>query len=195
MKLSESKTFRNLARAYAGETQASTRYKFIEYGARNQGLNALAEVIDKIAYNEFNHGRMFYTHIQSASKETIDNVDISAGFPFREKWDLADNLRLAAEDEEHDRNLYKEFEKTAREEGFEDIANLFNMTASVEECHRKLFLDLYEQMRDGTIYKKPKTTKWKCSGCGYEAESKEAWDECPLCRAKQGFVMLKVASD
>ena len=194
MKLSESKTFHNLARAYAGETQASTRYKFIEYGARNQGLNALAEVIDKIAYNEFNHGRMFYTHIQSASKDTIDNVEISAGFPFREKWDLTDNLRLAAEDEEHDRNLYKEFEKVAREEGFEEIANLFNMTASVEDCHRKLFLDLYNQLSSGELYKKPKSTKWKCSGCGYEAESKEAWDKCPLCQAEQGFVMLEVAN-
>ena len=195
MKLLESKTFRNLARAYAGETQASTRYKFIEYGARNEGLNALAEIIDKIAYNEFNHGRMFYTYIQGASDKTIDNVEIAAGFPFREKWNLAENLRLAAEDEEHDRNLYKEFEKTAREEGFEEIANLFNMTASVEDCHKKLFLDLYNQLSSDSLYKKPKSTNWKCSGCGYEAESKEAWDECPLCKASQGFVMLKVASE
>ena len=195
MKLLESKTIHNLARSFAGETQASTRYKFIEYGARNEGYNALAEVIDKIAYNEFNHGRMFYTYIQQASPKMIENIDISAGFPFKEKWNLVENLKLAAEDEEHDRNLYKEFEKVAREEGFEEIANLFAMTATVEECHKKLFLDLYNQFSTGTAYKKDKTTKWKCSGCGYEAESKEAWDECPLCRAKQGFTMLKVASE
>lgn len=194
MKLLESKTIHNLARSFAGETQASTRYKFIEYGARNEGYNALAEIIDKIAFNEFNHGRMFYTYLQKASDKTIDNVEISAGFPYREKWNLVENLKLAAEDEEHDRDLYKEFEKTAREEGFEEIANLFNMTASVEDCHRKLFLDLYEQMKNDTIYKKPKATKWKCSGCGYEAESKEAWDKCPLCQAEQGFVMLEVAN-
>ena len=194
MKLLESKTIHNLARSFAGETQASTRYKFIEYGARNEGYNALAEIIDKIAFNEFNHGRMFYTYIQQASPKLIENIDIQAGYPFKEKWNLVENLKLAADDEEHDRNLYKEFEKVAREEGFEEIANLFNMTASVEDCHRKLFLDLYEQMKNDTIYKKPKTTKWKCSGCGYEAESKEAWDKCPLCQAEQGFVMLEVAN-
>ena len=194
MKLLESKTLQNLARSFAGETQASTRYKFIEYGARNEGYNALAEVIDKIAFNEFNHGRMFYTYIQQASPKMIENIDISAGYPFKEKWNLVENLKLAADDEEHDRNPYKEFEKVAREEGFEEIANLFAMTASVEECHKKLFLDLYQQFSSGTAYKKDKTVKWKRSGCGYEAESKEAWDKCPLCQAEQGFVMLQVAS-
>ena len=194
MKLLESKTLHNLARSFAGETQASTRYKFIEYGARNEGYNALAEIIDKIAFNEFNHGRMFYTYIQQASPKMIENIDISAGYPFKEKWNLVENLKLAADDEEHDRNLYKEFEKVAREEGFQEIANLFAMTASVEECHKKLFLDLYQQFSSGTAYKKDKTVKWKGSGCGYEAESKEAWDKCPLCDAKQGFVMLQVAS-
>ena len=172
MKLLESKTLHNLARSFAGETQASTRYKFIEYGARNEGYNALAEIIDKIAFNEFNHGRMFYTYIQQASPKMIENIDISAGYPFKEKWNLVENLKLAADDEEHDRNLYKEFEKVAREEGFQEIANLFAMTASVEECHKKLFLDLYQQFSSGTAYKKDKTVKWKCSGCGYEAESK-----------------------
>lgn len=194
MKLLESKTIHNLARSFAGETQASTRYKFIEYGARNEGYNYLAEIIDKIAFNEFNHGRMFYTYIQQASPKLIENIDIQAGYPFKEKWNLVENLKLAADDEEHDRNLYKEFEKVAREEGFEEIANLFNMTASVEDCHRKLFLDLHNQMANGTAYKKDKTTKWKCSSCGYEAESKEAWNKCPLCQAEQGFVMLEVAN-
>ena len=60
MKLIDSKTFSNLARAYAGETQAMTRYRFVEYGARNEGYNALAEVIDKVVYNEFNHARVLY---------------------------------------------------------------------------------------------------------------------------------------
>jgi len=193
MKLLESKTIHNLARSFAGETQASTRYKFIEYGARNEGFNYLAEVIDKIAFNEFNHGRMFYTYIQEASPKLIENIDITAGYPFREKWDLVENLKLAAEDEEHDRQLYKEFEKTAREEGFEEIANLFKMTASVEECHKKLFLDLYEQFSTDTAYKKNKKIKWKCSTCGYEAELTEAWDKCPLCQAEQGFVMLELS--
>lgn len=194
MKLIESKTFLNLAKAYAGETQAYTRYKFIEYGARNQGYNALSEVIDKIVFNEFNHARMLYTHIQQASKKTIENIDISTGYPFKEKWDLIENLKLAAQDEESEVKIYKSFEKTAREEGFEEIANLFKMIGDVENCHRMLFEDLHNQMSSGTLYKKEKPVKWKCSGCGYESTSTEAWDMCPLCGAKQGFVMLKLSN-
>ncbi len=192
MKLIESKTLTNLAKAYAGECQAYLRYKFIEYGARNQGYNALAEVVDTIIYNEFNHARMFYTFIQQASKQQIDNIDVCAGYPFKEKWDLIDNLRLAAEDEDAEIKIYKDFEKTAREEGFEEIADLFKMTAQVENCHKLQFEDLHNQLKNDTLYKKQHKVKWKCSGCGYEEEGKEAWDMCPLCKAKQGFVMLKL---
>ena len=98
MKLIESKTYYNLAKAYAGECQARVRYEFIEYGARNEGYKALAEAIDKIVYNEFNHARMFYTKIQDASDKEIKNIEICGGYPFKEKWNLLDNLRLAAED-------------------------------------------------------------------------------------------------
>lgn len=192
MKLIGSKTLLNLAKAYSGETQAYTRYKFIEYGARNEGYNALAEVIDKVVFNEFNHARMLYTAIQQASPKTIENIDITGGYPFKEKWNLIENLKLAAEDEEAEIKIYKEFEKTATQEGFTEIANLFKMIRGVEECHKKLFEDLHNQMSTGTLYKKPKAVKWKCAGCGYEAKGNEAWDTCPLCKAKQGFVMLQL---
>lgn len=193
MKLIDSKTLSNLARAYAGETQALTRYRFIEYGARNEGYSALAEVVDKVVYNEFNHARVLYTFIQQASTKTIENIDVSAGYPFKEKWNLEENLKLAAEDEENEVKIYKQFAKTAREEGFDEIANAFEMLSGVEHCHKLMFEDLHKQLKDGTMYKKDKPVKWKCSGCGYESESKEAWDVCPLCKAKQGVVMLKLA--
>ncbi|MCI5819742.1 MAG: hypothetical protein MRZ86_04085 [Acidaminococcus sp.] len=193
MKLIDSKTITNLARAYAGETQAMTRYKFIEYGARNEGYSALSEVIDKVVYNEFNHARVLYTFIQQASNNIIENLDVCAGYPFKEKWNLEENLKLAAEDEENEVKIYKQFAKIAREEGFDEIADAFEMLSGVEHCHKLMFEDLHKQLKDGTIYKKDKPVKWKCSGCGYEAESKSAWDVCPLCNAKQGFVMLKLA--
>ena len=109
MKLIESRTLNNLARAYAGECQARVKYEFIEYGARKQGYKALAEAIDKIVYNEFNHARMFYTKIQDASPETIKNLEVCAGYPFKEKWDLEQNLKFAMEDEETEVDLYLEF--------------------------------------------------------------------------------------
>lgn len=191
MKLQDSKTYQNLARAYVGETQAYVRYRFIEYGARNQGYNALADVVDKIAYNEFNHARRLYTLIQQSSKEQIDNIDISAGYPFKEKWNLTDNFKLAAEDHETEIKMYKSFEKTARSEGFENVANTFKMLADVEKQHKKTFEDLHNQLKNDALYKKEKSTTWRCSGCGYESSSKEAWKECPLCKAAQGFVNVK----
>lgn len=190
MKLKESQTLLNLAKAYAGECQARVRYEFVEYGARNEGYKQLAELIDKIVYNEFNHARMFYTKIQDADNEIIKNIDICAGYPFKEKWNLLENLKLAVEDEKAEVDLYPKFAKVAEEEGFAEIATLFRNTAQVEECHMKRFSELYKQLKNGTIYKKSKPVKWKCADCGYEATLKEAWKICPLCQAKQGSVML-----
>lgn len=195
MKLIESKTYYNLAKAYAGECQARTRYEFIEYGARMQGYKALAEVVDKIVYNEFNHARMFYTKIQDACDTPIKNIEVCAGYPFKEKWDLVENLKLASEDEGAEIKLYEEFAVVAEEEGFSEIAKLFRDTAGVENCHKMLFCDLYNQLKKGTLYKKPKAVKWKCADCGYEETSKQAWEECPLCKAKQGSVMLKLSDE
>lgn len=194
MQLKDSQTYKNLARAYAGECMAKARYMFIEYGARKEGFKCLAELVDKVVYNEFNHARMFYSFIQTADKKPIEEIEIKADYPFKEKWDLLDNLRFAAEDEAREaEEIYPEFAKTARKEGFDDIAGLFENVVQVENCHKMLFTDLYTQMKDGTMYKKPAPVKWKCADCGYEATSAEAWQVCPLCQAKQGAVMLKLS--
>lgn len=196
MELIKSKTFANLARAYAGECQARTRYEFIEYGARNEGYVAMADLIDKVVYNEFNHARMFYSFIQTASDKTIENVEVCAGYPFKEKWNLLDNLKFASEDENNEATkIYPEFAKVAKEEGFTDIANLFTNITQVENCHKMLFEQLYTQMKNGTLYKKDKPVKWKCSSCGYEHTAKEAFKVCPICQAKQGSAMLKIEDE
>ena len=191
MKLKDSQTYLNLARAYAGETMARTRYEFVEYGARKEGYKNIAELIDGVAYQEFNHARMLYTFIQTACDGAIPNIDVCAGYPFNEKWDLLENLRLAAEDEADEaERIYPEFARVADEEGFKDIAGLFRNIAQVETCHKKLFLQLHDQLAGGTLYKKDKAVKWKCEDCGYEATSTEAWVQCPLCQAKQGSIKL-----
>ena len=191
MELINSKTMENLAKSFAGECQARVRYEFIEYGARMKGYKALAEVVDKVVYNEFNHARMFYTFIQQAGEKEIKNIDICAGYPFKEKWDLLDNLRLAAEDEKHEaERIYPEFARIAREEGFEEIARLYDDIIQVETCHKLLFTQLYNQMKDGTLYERSEPIKWKCGDCGYEATAESAWEVCPLCKAKQGAVLL-----
>ena len=193
MELKKSKTYKNLAKAYAGECQARTRYKFMEYGARQQGYKNIAQLIDSVIYQEFNHARMLYSFIQTASEQPIENIDIESGYPFKQKWDLLENLRIAAEDEGFEADkIYPEYAKTAREEGFDDIAGLFENLVQVENCHRMLFQQLYDQMKNGTLYKKPQKVKWKCMDCGYAMTGKEAFKVCPLCQANQGAVMLKI---
>ncbi len=191
MELIKSKTYENLAKAFAGETMARTRYVFMSYGARQEGFTYMAKLIDNVVTQEFNHARMLYTFIQTATKNEIPNIDIASGYPFKEKWNLADNLKFAAEDEKFEsEKIYPEYARTAEAEGFCDIAGLFNNLSKIENCHHMLFTDLYNQLTGGTLYAKDKPVKWKCADCGYEATSKEAWTECPVCQTKQGAVKI-----
>ena len=194
MNFNKTKTYQNLARAYAGECQARTRYEFIEYGARYNNYKNIADVIDEIIYQEFNHARMFYTFLQKGENKQIDNIEINAGYPFREKWDLQENLKLASIDEDNESILYDEFAKTAEKEGYPEIAKLFLDVKAVEEYHREIFKEMYTQMKNKTLYKKDAIVTWICADCGYTATSNQAWDECPLCKAKQGSIKLILES-
>ena len=195
MKLNESQTFTNLARAYVAECAARTRYEFCEYGFRYNGYEAIATLIDRIAYQEFNHARVLYMKIQDAEQKMVENIDVCAGLPFKEKWDLLTNLQLLCQDELDEADAYVEFEKTAREEGFEEIADLFKMIHDVEVTHAKVFQELYNQMKDKSLYKKAKEVSWVCPACGYVSFDKEAWEECPLCGAKQGYCEVDLPKD
>lgn len=195
MKLKSSETYINLARAYAAECQARTRYEFVEYGLRYNGFEALAQIVDTIAFQEFNHARMLYTQIQSADQKQIDNIDISAGFPFKEKWDMEENLRLLAEDEALEAEAYEEFTRVAEEEGFKEIAELFKMIGEVEIRHRNLFINLYEQFKNKELYKKDVKKMWICPNCGYVSFEEEAWETCPLCEAKQGVCQVQLPEE
>lgn len=190
MKLKDSVTYKNLAKAYASECQARTRYEFIEYGARYNEYKNIADVVDEIVYQEFNHARMLYTMIQDGEDKQIDNISYTTGFPFREKWDLMENLSLAILDENDESTMYYNFAETAEIEGFTEIAQLFLQIRQVEEYHRTIFNELYEQMKNKTLYKKKEPVTWVCADCGYSMVGTEAWDECPLCKAKRGSVKL-----
>ncbi len=191
MKLKDSKTYLNLAKAYAGECMARTRYEFLKYGAEKEGYKNIALLVEDVIYQEFHHARMFYTFIQTADEGLIDNIDICSGYPFKQKWNLAENLRIAAEDENNEATkIYPEYAKIAREEGFPDIAGLFENVVQIENCHKMLFSQLYDQLTKGTLYKKTKAVKWKCGDCGYEMTAKEAFPKCPVCQACQGSIKL-----
>ncbi len=189
MEFEKSETLINLARGFAGESQAGMRYQLTARQATQQGYQALAETIRTIAKNETNHARVFFEAIQqyAGSKE---NLRIDAGYPYH-AGSLEENLRFAADDErEEHAKIYPDFAKIAREEGFEQIALKFEQVAKVEENHRIIFEYLYEAFKDGSLYKAERPMLWICGECGYMHTSKEAWKICPLCGASQGEVEL-----
>ncbi len=189
MDFSKTQTFLNLARSFAGECQAGMRYQLTAKAAMKQGYQVLADTVRTIAKNETNHARVFFEAIlQNAG--SCEDVPVRANYPFH-AGTLADNLRFAAQDEESEAaNLYPSFAKTAREEGFAQIALKFEQVARVEDHHRIIFSYLFEAFQDGSLYAAKSPMLWICSECGYMHTANEAWDVCPLCGASKGEVQL-----
>ncbi len=191
MQFDETQTYLNLARSFAGESQAGMRYQLIAREATAQGYIALADEIKVLAKNETVHARRFFEELTKRGKK-LDNIVIDAGYPYH-TGDLCEMLRLAAEDEknEHSR-IYPEFAKIASEEGFEDVAGLFNMVARVEIHHEQIFRYLHEAMESGNLYKNESPILYVCKECGHMHTATEAWTVCPLCKSSQGFVALNL---
>ncbi|MEG0894563.1 MAG: ferritin family protein [Oscillospiraceae bacterium] len=194
MELKNSQTFKNLINSYAGECQAHVRYQFLAYAAKEKKLFEVEKTIQEIVKNEFNHARMFYTAIQSADQNTLENLEICSGFPFKEKWDFLKNFEFAIQNETYEHTkIYPEFAQIAKNEGLTNIADLFELILNVEECHKKILTQLHTQISSGTLYKRNSPIKWKCSECGHEATLEQAWEVCPLCKSPQGYVMLNLS--
>ena len=195
MELKQSKTYEYLKRAFIAECAARTRYEFVEYGQRMAGHEGLATITDKTAYHEFNHARMLYTHIEDSDKKIIENEQIKVDLPFRQKWDLVENLKLTAEDEEEEAKFYQKAYKTATEEGFPEIASLFEMIRKVEIKHKKVFNYLYEKMKDKKLFNSDKEKEWCCPSCGHTVKSEVAPEKCPLCMAKRETFSITLPKD
>ena len=196
MELKSSLTLQNLVNAFAGESQAHIRYQMLAHGAKDKNLFELEKHIDTVARNEYHHARMFYSAIQSADSATFANLNVCSGYPFKEKWDFLKNFEFAAQNENDEFSfIYPGFAQTARDEGFDNIAELFERVAAVEECHMKQLSEIHRQLQTDTMYRRDMPVKWKCSECGHEEVLSSAWDVCPLCKSPQGFVMLNLPNN
>ncbi|HIU80086.1 MAG TPA: rubrerythrin family protein [Candidatus Coproplasma excrementipullorum] len=192
MQFDQTKTYLNLARGFAGESQAGMRYQLIARAALKQGYEELANVIKTIAKNETVHARRFFEELTKRGGDCIENIDIDAGYPFH-MGDIGQALKFAAKDEreEHER-IYSTFAKEAKEEGFDDVAALFNLVANVEKRHEQVFTYLANAFETGTLYKNESPILYVCADCGYMQTATRAWDICPLCKASQGEVYLHI---
>lgn len=192
MQFDQTKTYLNLARSFAGESQAGMRYQLIARAALKQGYVELANTIKVIAKNETVHARRFFEELTKRGGNCIDNIDLEAGYPFH-TGDIATALRLAAKDErEENERIYATFAKDAKEEGLDDVAALFNLVANVEKRHEQIFIYLANAFETGTLYKNESPILYVCADCGYMQTANEAWDVCPLCKASQGEVYLHI---
>lgn len=190
MEFCKTETYRNLAKSFAGESQAGMRYQMLAAQAEQEGLVTLANAVRSIAHNETVHAKQFYWGLikQGEKSQTVSLEQVDYPFQF---GSLEENLRYAAEGEHHEHaEVYPAFARTAEREGYAPLAKLWENIAQIESHHEIIFAYLQEAYRTGTLFEADHPMLWICSECGYMHTAKEAWKVCPVCHAPQGSVQL-----
>lgn len=186
MNLSESRTLENLMRAFAGECQARSRYDFAAGAAKNEKLPVLQRVFVYTAGQEYEHAGLFLKQIRAAG---MQNVNIAGGYPVDLKTDCLSLLRAAQHNEMEERHIvYPDFARDARDEGFSQIAALFDGVARIEESHAARFALLANWMEAGMLFSGGGASEsWLCLNCGHVLEGPDAPARCPICAHEQGY--------
>jgi len=175
-------TEKNLLKAFAGESQARNRYTYFAGAARKAGYEQIAAVFTETAENEKEHAKVFFKHLEGGE------VEITAAYPAGVIGDTQANLEAAAAGERMEwSDIYASFEKTARAEGFPEIATSFKEVAEVEEFHEKRYRKLAANIETGQVFKRPEPVKWPCINCGYVHEGPEAPALCPACKHPRSY--------
>lgn len=180
-----SETAKNLMRAFAGESQARSRYTFAAGLARFQKMPVVEAVFNYTAHQEKEHAELFYKFLEPLDKETIF---IDGGYPVDMEQNTLAQLKAAThnEYEEHD-VVYKSFGDIAKEEGFGQIGATFHMIAAIEKTHGQRFDYLADLLGSGKLFVSEEKTGWVCLNCGHIHYSTEAPQACPVCRHAQGY--------
>jgi len=185
MNLKGSKTEKNLLAAFAGESQARTRYTFFASVAKKEGYEQISAIFTETADNEKEHAELFFKHLKGGM------VEIKAEYPAGVISTTAENLLAAAEGEKLEwGTLYPDFAEVAEKEGFPDIARTFRNVAKVEENHERRYRKLLANVKDGKVFKRDKPVMWKCRNCGYVFQGKEAPEKCPVCDHPRSYYEL-----
>ncbi|MDO4988269.1 MAG: rubrerythrin family protein [Synergistes sp.] len=173
MELKGSKTEKNLWEAFAGESQARNKYTYFASAAKKEGYEQIAAIFQETADNEKEHAKLHFKALSQISN-TLANL-------------------LAAADGENDEwtEMYPRMAKEAREEGFEDIAVMFEGIAKVEAEHEKRYRALAKNIEDGTVFAKNGKLFWKCRNCGAVFELDKAPEKCPVCNHPQAFFEIQ----
>lgn len=176
------RTEQNLLKAFAGESQARTRYTFFASAAKKEGYEQISGVFLETAEQEKEHAKRFFKFLEGGM------VEITASFPAGVIGTTMENLAAAAEGElEEWGTLYPEFADIADEEGFKDIATAFRMIAKVEVEHERRYRKLLANMENQQVFEKEESIMWQCRNCGFVSEGNKAPHKCPACDHPQAF--------
>ena len=175
MELKGSKTEQNLMAAFAGESQARNKYTYYASKARKEGYEQIAEIFEETANNEKEHAKIWFKELHNGTiPETLENLkDAAAG----ENYEYTD--------------MYADFAKTAREEGFERLAKLFESVAEIERHHEERYLKLVGNINDNMVFQRGEEKVWICRNCGHITYGTKAPEVCPVCNHPQSYMELK----
>jgi len=178
-------TEKNLLAAFAGESQARNRYTYFAGQARKDGCEQIAAIFEETANQEKEHAKRFFSMLPGG------DVEITAAYPAGVIGSTLENLKAAAAGEGHEWGvLYPNFAAVAKEEGFAEIAALFNNISVAEKQHGKRYSDLAANIEAGRVFKRDQKVVWRCRNCGYLHEAEGAPQVCPACLHPQAYFEL-----
>ena len=176
MELKGSKTEANLWAAFAGESQARNKYTYFASKAKKEGYEQISALFTETANNEKEHAKIWFKELGG-----IGNT--------------RENLKAAAEGENYEWvTMYKEMAETAREEGFEKLAFLFEGVLKIEKEHEERYLTLLKNLEEGVVFKRGDEYMWKCRNCGHIHFGKEAPQVCPVCAHPQAYFEIRAVN-
>lgn len=170
MNLKGTKTEQNLMTAFAGESQATNKYTYYASKAKKEGYVQISKLFEKTAGNEREHAKIWFKLLHDGMPDTMTNLkDAATG----ENYEWTD--------------MYAGFAKDAKEEGFDDIAALFEGVAKIEKNHEERYLQLLANLENNTVFNKDEETVWECLNCGHLYVGKDAPEVCPVCNHPKAY--------
>lgn len=175
MEFKESKTYENLQTAFAGESQARNKYTYFASKARKDGYEQIAAIFEETANNEKEHAKMWFKELNGGDIPSTE-----------------DNLLSAAEGENYEwTDMYDSFAKTAKEEGFDRLAYLFESVGAIEKEHEERYRKLLENVKGDLVFSKDGDRIWQCRNCGHIVIGSSAPKVCPVCAHPQSYFEIK----
>ena len=175
MELKGSKTEKNLQAAFAGESQAHTKYLYYASRAKKDGYVQIGKIFEETAGNEKEHAKIWFKllHDGAVPPTEVNLADAASGENF--EWT----------------DMYKEFSATAREEGFDEIAGLFEKVGAIEKTHEERYRKLLGKVKEAVVFTSENDAIWECSNCGHIVIGKAAPETCPVCNHPRSYFQVK----